>query len=289
MRWHQTGKELLAQMDLLLQRRRGVASGLERAEEYLAEARAILAALRSALQEARDGCDPLGMAVEHAREKLQPNAASEAVNDLKDSEISALRALKLSPPANVRSVVCCACSLLKLHAQCAHCHHDEAAAKLMTWDEAQTMLASPHFRGALRSFDPRLLHSHAQLASTVREQLASLSTSGRSTVRRGLPSRSASGPALSPVVAQTTMLSAAVRSGGRSVGQLYLWLSRVLAESVALQEVELLEHEQAEESRALSDVLEEAERHVEECHEGLWNERGRVARPREAAGADVRG
>ena len=58
-RWHQRGQDLIAQLDLLLQRRKSVDPSFERADVYIAEARAILAALRSALQEVCDGCDPL--------------------------------------------------------------------------------------------------------------------------------------------------------------------------------------------------------------------------------------
>jgi len=261
MHWHQRGADLLATMDRLLQRRQGTTAHFERAEEYLASARAILAALRSALDEVLEGSDALGQRVVHARARLQPNAALEAVKDLKEGEIAALRALKLSPPANVRNVVCCACSLLRL--TIARSSTDTMDPPLATWEEAQAMLASPSFRSALRGFDPHILHQQPSVAQKVRSQLATLPLANAT--RRG----ASTNPAIMPVVAQAAMLQAAVRSGGRSVGQLFLWCSRVLAEAEALREAEALEQAQLNESDGLTEALERAQKQLEECEARL--------------------
>ena len=55
------------------------------------------------------------------------------------------------------------------------------------------------------------------------------------------------------------MLKVATRSGGRAVGQLYLWCARVLAEADALAEEDALHQAQEEESEALADVLDKAQ------------------------------
>ena len=294
--WHQRGADLLAQMDaLLLRRRQGVEGNFERVEIYLAQARAILAALRCALDEVLEGVDPLGVSVAQAQAQLRPNAASEAIADLKDSEIAALRALKNSPPANVRIVCVCACSLLRLAT--VNLRRPQALSSssgkssiadmpLATWEEAQTMLASPSFRSALRGFDPHLLHSRdcCAVAAAVRAQLASLSSS--SSMARRVMSRgsrggtsSAAGVAaacltMGQTVAQVTLLQAAVRSGGRSVGQLYLWVSRVLVEAENLREAEALERAQQQESSGLAEALAKAQKHLDEFEARCSRDRG---------------
>ena len=64
------------------------------------------------------------------------------------------------------------------------------------------------------------------------------------------------------------MLRRAVRAGGRSLGQLFLWCSRVLAEAADLKEVDALELAREAESGAISAVLAEAEARLQDL-EGL--------------------
>jgi hypothetical protein len=278
--WHVRGAELIAQLDALLSRRQGVDVNFERADTRLAEARAILAALRAALDEVVDFRDPLGASVRYAQAKLRPSAAAEAVRDLKETEIAAIRALKYNPPTNVRSVVCCACSLLRLASSQRTEPSDSASPLLATWEEAQALLASPELRPALRSFDPHRLHSGTgpAVAAAVRNALATLpraSSTRQASVRAAahghMAMRMAAGSATT--VLQLTSLQAAVRSGGAAIGALFLWCARVLSESQALKEAETLEQAQQAEENGLADALARAKKHLDAFEEQLRRQR----------------
>ena len=252
--WHVRGAELIAQLDALLSRRQGVDVNFERADTRLAEARAILAALRAALDEVVDFRDPLGASVRYAQAKLRPSAAAEAVRDLKETEIAAIRALKYNPPTNVRTVVCCA------------------------WEEAQALLASPELRPALRSFDPHHLHSGTGpvVAAAVRNALAMLpraSSTRQASVRAAAHGHMAMAAGSAPTVLQLTSLQAAVRSGGAAIGALFLWCARVLSESQALKEAETLEQAQQAEENGLAKALARAKQHLDAFEERLGRQR----------------
>ena len=306
--WHQKGADLLAMMDGLLARRQAVDPIDASAERHIAEARAILAAIRCALAEVFDGSDPIGEAISRVSAALPPlaPAAAEAICDLSDAEISAVRALKLSPPPAVRLVCVCVCTLLRAashdsatphrgsmrqeggrepdgrdpHGHLIHlvgvgtsggagAHSAVPASCLASWEEAQAMLARPDFSSRLRGFDPRILHAQPAPASMVEQQLASLAsgTPRRRSTSETRPWRQArQAAAMQPqlAVAQTTvMLNAAVRSGGRAIGQLFLWCSRVLAEARDLRERDALVEAQRSETGALSALLEEAQQKLD--------------------------
>ena len=115
--WHQRSADLIAMLDSLIDRKvETVDAQTASAERHTAEARAILAALRAALAELRDGEDPLGEAVARVNARLPPlaPAAADAIADLSDAEISAIRSLRQAPPASVRLVVTSVCTLLRL-------------------------------------------------------------------------------------------------------------------------------------------------------------------------------
>lgn len=298
--WHRRSNDLLCQLDeMLLRRRRALDPHIAEAERLCDEARAILACLRSALAEVLDAADPLGEAIRRVKARLPPlaPAAAQAVCDLTDTEISAVRALNRSPPPVVRIVVCSCCLLLKLgtpaRSSVSGTAPSKAALPLPSWEEAQAMLARPDFARALKGYDPRALHAHAATAQSLRQRLASLGNGGHAStagggadasrsssngsVRQGL-SRAAREARATPatqtalralsttaVVAQVAMLNAAVRSGGRAVGQLYLWCARVLAEAEALEEEEALVQAQEEESSALAATLERAQSALDEA------------------------
>ena len=67
------------------------------------------------------------------------------------------------------------------------------------------------------------------------------------------------------VAGTAMMLKVAVRSGGRAVGQLYLWCARVLAEAEDRKEEAELERAQEEESSALAGVLEQAQASLDDA------------------------
>ena len=293
--WHRRSADLLDSMDAMLARRRQqVDQHFETCDRRLAEARAILLAIRSALEEVIDGGDPLGEAVQRVKLRLPPlaPAASDAVCDLSDQEISAVRALKHSPPPVVRTVVCCVCTLLKLKSKLADTVAGTTAASggsataaigaaplpLASWEEGQAMLARPDFAKALRGFDPRDLNMHPPTAKAIKSRLASLgaesssTSSGGGTARAGLmraraqlSHRTSSSASIGGVAGTAMMLKVAVRSGGRAVGQLYLWCARVLAEAEDRKLEEELERAQEEESSALAGVLEQAQASLEEA------------------------
>ena len=207
--------------------------------------------------------------------------------DLTDTEISAVRALNKSPPNMVRVVVCTCCSLLRLGQPSLPAEAPGAAARpLATWDEASAMLAKPDFSKALKGFDPRVLHAHPATAASLRASIATLGSSGGSgvssgggsganggsTTRRALsravqatPRGRAAAAVQMPykVVNQVVVLKAAVRSGGKAVGQLYLWCARVLAEAANLEEEARLEAAQEGESAALAATLARAQDELE--------------------------
>ena len=294
--WHGKAASMLDALDAMLARRKAqVDPLLSAAEQSLDEARAILATIRVALAEALDGGDPLGEAVRRVQARLPPHtpAAAEAVCDLSDTEISAVRALKLSPPPAVRTVVCVVCSILKLGSRLiADAPPSNAAAPvtragplpLASWEEAQALLANKDFAKALKGYDPRALHAHLPTATSLKARLASLGASGgsgssgrgpgarktlrgaaaRATAAAALPGSSSIGG-----VAETLMLNVAVRSGGRAVGALYLWAARVLAHAEALREEEELEKEQEVEAEALAGVLGQAQMHLDEAQRRL--------------------
>ena len=115
--WHQRSADLIAMLDGMIARKVETVDPLTASAERLtAEARAILAALRAALAEVRDGEDPLGEAVARVNARLPPlaPAAADAISDLSDAEISAIRSLRQAPPASVRLVVTSVCTLLRL-------------------------------------------------------------------------------------------------------------------------------------------------------------------------------
>ena len=285
--WHRRSHDLLSSLDEMLNRRRQVADPhLAEAERLCNEARAILASIRSALSEVLDGGDPLGEAVRRVKAALPPlaPAAAEAVCDLSDSEISHVRALSRSPPQNVRIVVCCCCSLLKLcglPAEAANARPRELA----SWEDAQAMLARADFSKALKGYDPRILHDHTATAASLKAKLAALGcggggdaaggAAGGSPTRRALTRaaaqtsrRSAAPQMLLPgAVHQVAVLQAAVRSGGRAVGQLYLWCARVLAEADNLREEARLEAAREEESGALAQVLARAQEELDQVEQ----------------------
>ena len=276
--WHVRGAELIAQLDALLSRRQGVDVNFERADTRLAEARAILAALRAALDEVVDFRDPLGASVRYAQAKLRPSAAAEAVRDLKETEIAAIRALKYNPPTNVRTVVCCACSLLRLASNQRTVPTDSDSPLLATWEEAQALLASPELRPALRSFDPHHLHSGTGpvVAAAVRNALAMLpraSSTRQASVRAAAHGHMAMAAGSAPTVLQLTSLQAAVRSGGAAIGALFLWCARVLSESQALKEAETLEQAQQAEENGLAKALARAKQHLDAFEERLGRQR----------------
>ena len=64
---------------------------------------------------------------------------------------------------------------------------------------------------------------------------------------------------------QAVLLRAAERSGGKAVGRLFLWCSRVLAEAIALKEADELEAAREAESGELSVVLEDVQVELERC------------------------
>ena len=284
--WHRRSHDLLSDLDAMLTRRRQVADPhLAEAERLCEEARAILLTIRLALAEALDGGDPLGAMVRHVKAQLPPlaPAAADAVCDLTDTEISAVRALNRSPPTMVRVVVCCCVSLLRLGQPGITPEAPAASARpFATWEEASAMLARPDFSKALKGFDPRTLHAHPATATSLRSKLADLgkSTGGGGTAggggggsgsvtRRALGRAvrsSANAPPASATAAavnQVVVLKAAVRSGGRAVGQLYLWCARVLAEAENLLREEQLEQAQEQESEALASALARAQEQLE--------------------------
>jgi hypothetical protein len=236
--WHRRSDDLLSSLDDMLARRRQTLDPhLAEAERLCNEARAILACIRAALTEVLDATDPLADAVRRVKARLPPlaPAAAEAVCDLSETEIAAVRALNRSPPPLVRTVVVCCCTLLKL-AKPRHPSSSDAAVQMASWDESQAMLARPDFSKGLRGFDPATLHEHPATAASVRSRLASLADGGSSAAdgsatRRALSrARVVSGsrqapelPAAAAAVRQVATLRAAVRSGGHAVGQLYLW------------------------------------------------------------------
>ena len=302
--WHQRSADLIAMLDGMIARKvETVAPLTASAERHTAEARAILAALRAALAEVRDGEDPLGEAVARVNARLPPlaPAAADAISDLSDAEISAIRSLRQAPPASVRLVVTSVCTLLRLRVKVppsasaassvtggssatgaapptstGTCHTSVAS-----WEESQQMLARADFTKALKGFDPRTLHDHPDLAASVRLRLAELahaSSARRSTAstaadgERAQPWRalrnsqggSQGGPSSVGSVGQTAlMLRAAVRGGGQSVGQLFLWCSRVLSEAADLKRAEELEAVREAECGALAAVLDEAQEKLE--------------------------
>ena len=151
------------------------------------------------------------------------------------------------------------------------------------------MLARPDFAKALRGFDPQDVNLHPPTANAIKSRLASLgsesssstSSQGGGTARaaltraRGQLSHRSSVPASIGGVAGTAMmLKVAVRSGGRAVGQLYLWCARVLAEAQDRIEEAELERAQEEESSALAGVLEKAQASLEEAELRLEEARG---------------
>jgi hypothetical protein len=284
--WHQRGADLIDRLDAMLARRRGAVEPLlASAEAHVAEARAILAAIRAALAEVRQAADPLGEAVARVTARLPPlaPAAAEAVCDLSEAEVSAVRALKVSPPATVRVVVTSACTLLRApgdrHTSLSARNEADGAAGLASWEDARAMLARPDFAKALKGFDPRTLHARPHVASLVRRQLSELAHAGgprRSSAetqsrpwRRMAQARSAPTRAPSSVAETTMMLHAAVRGGGRAVGQLYLWCSRVLAEAADLEERDALEEAQRSETGALEHVLTDAAQRLERLEREL--------------------
>lgn len=276
--WHERSADLLERMDLALQRRsQQVKNHLRECERGFAEVRAILLTIRASLAEVLDGIDPLGEAVARVKAKLPPlaPAAAEAVFDLSDTEISAVRALKHSPPPVVKTVVCCVCTLLHLGTKLRTASAADASPlPLASWEEGQAMLANQNFAKALKGYDPRDLHAHPASAKSLKARLVALrspdgpgSTTSREKFARArtqLTQRSsASAAAMSSgvggVADTALMLKVATRSGGRAVGQLYLWCARVLAEADALAEEDALHQAQEEESEALADVLDKAQ------------------------------
>ena len=69
----------------------------------------------------------------------------------------------------------------------------------------------------------------------------------------------------SPLAMQAVLLKAAERSGGKAVGRLFLWCSRVLAEAQALKEEDELQEAREAESSQLSVVLEDVQVELEQC------------------------
>ena len=265
--WHQRGAELLAKLDSMLHRKAQTEQLVVSAERRIAEARAILRALRLALDEIKDGDDPIGHAAARVRARLPPlaPAAAEAVCDISDAEIHAVRSLNHAPPAAVRVVITSVCSLL-----CLTRSPSSTLSKgghLVAWDDARAMLARADFTKALKGFDPRVLHAHPDVAVCVRHNLSELShqpsprMAGRSALAHAYAHHSGRGTAgcVSSVMDVTAMLRRAVRAGGRSLGQLFLWCSRVLAEAADLKEMDELEIAREVESGAISAVLAEAE------------------------------
>ena len=222
--WHRRGADLLDSMDAMLRRRRQQDDHhFNICDRRLAEARAILLAIRSALAEVMDGGDPLGEAVQRVKLRLPPlaPAASDAVCDLSDQEISAVRALKHSPPPVVRTVVCCVCTVLMLKSRLADTVAESsvsatsaepaasttsaagrgvvassstaspaavgsASLPLASWEQGQAMLARPDFAKALRGFDPQDVNLHPPTAKAIKSRLASLgSESSCSTSSQG--------------------------------------------------------------------------------------------------------
>ena len=266
--WHIRSDNLLADLDAMIAlRRRAVDPGIEEAERLCNEARAILASLRLALEEVLDGLDPIGVAVQRVKERLPPlaPAAADAVCDLTDTEISAVRALNRSPPQVVRVVVCVCCSLIKL-ARPGIVPAETSPQPLASWDDAQALLARPDFAKALKGYDPKVLHRHPLTAKSLRSQLANLSSgsSGSATsARQRLQRARASATAGGIVVHQVTTFNAAVRGGGKAVGSLYLWCARVLAAAEDLLEEQRLQEAQEAESGGLASVLEHAQSELE--------------------------
>lgn len=228
--WHQRSADLIAMLDSLIDRKvETVDAQTASAERHTAEARAILAALRAALAELRDGEDPLGEAVARVNARLPPlaPAAADAIADLSDAEISAIRSLRQAPPASVRLVVTSVCTLLRLRvpppagaATTPLQSSSDASAQsgvtssaatgaapslsrdtsrgtshtpIVSWEESQQMLARADFTKALKGFDPRTLHAHPDLAASVRQRLADLAHApaarGSVVAERGRPWR----------------------------------------------------------------------------------------------------
>ena len=268
--WHIRSDNLLADLDAMLAlRRRAIDPGIEEAERLCNEARAILASLRLALEEVLDGLDPIGVAVQRVKERLPPlaPAAADAVCDLTDTEISAVRALNRSPPQVVRVVVCVCCSLIKL-ARPGIVPAETSPQPLASWDDAQALLARPDFAKALKGYDPKVLHRHPLTAKSLRSQLANLSSGGSgsggaTSARQRLQRARASATAGGIVVHQVTTFNAAVRGGGKAVGSLYLWCARVLAAAEDLLEEQRLQEAQEAESGGLASVLEHAQAELE--------------------------
>ena len=268
--WHIRSDNLLSDLDAMLaRRRRAVDPGIEEAERLCNEARAILASLRLALEEVLDGLDPIGVAVQRVKERLPPlaPAAADAVCDLTDTEISAVRALNRSPPQVVRVVVCVCCSLIKL-ARPGIVPAETSPQPLASWDDAQALLARPDFAKALKGYDPKVLHRHPLTAKSLRSQLANLSSGGSgsggaTSARQRLQRARASATAGGIVVHQVTTFNAAVRGGGKAVGSLYLWCARVLVAAEDLLEEQRLQEAQEAESGGLASVLEHAQAELE--------------------------
>ena len=267
--WHIRSDNLLSDLDAMLaRRRRAVDPGIEEAERLCNEARAILASLRLALEEVLDGLDPIGVAVQRVKERLPPlaPAAADAVCDLTDTEISAVRALNRSPPQVVRVVVCVCCSLIKL-ARPGIVPAETSPQPLASWDDAQALLARPDFAKALKGYDPKVLHRHPLTAKSLRLQLANLSSGGsgsggatcarqrlqRARVGNGGWNRGPSGDDLQRSGARR-------RQGGR---QPLLWCARVLAAAEDLLEEQRLQEAQEAESGGLVSVLEHAQAELE--------------------------
>jgi hypothetical protein len=278
-RWHQRSADLLAMLDGMLSKRELVIPPLiDSAEVLIAEARAILIALRLALSEVDASEDPVGEAAAQARARLPPlaPAAADAIQQLSDAQISAVRAMKVAPPAPVRLVVTCVCSILRLEHQPAQADRD-ALTGLATWEESQALLARSDFTRSLKRLDPRVLHAHRELAALVRGRLAELGRTASSPRRIAraddatpwrrvrVSARGSGAEAAGGSVAQTAlMLRAAVRGGGEAVGQLFLWCSRVLAAAADLEELAALEEAREAEAHSLTQVLSAAQAKLEE-------------------------
>ena len=216
------------------------------------------ASLRLALEEVLDGLDPIGVAVQRVKERLPPlaPAAADAVCDLTDTEISAVRALNRSPPQVVRVVVCVCCSLIKL-ARPGIVPAETSPQPLASWDDAQALLARPDFAKALKGYDPKVLHRHPLTAKSLRLQLANCAAH-----RDAFTALEARAPSPAFQLALEAKKQA-MRGGGKAVGSLYLWCARVLAAAEDLLEEQRLQEAQEAESGGLASVLEHAQAELE--------------------------
>ena len=152
-RWHIRSDNLLSILDAMIGApAAAVDPGIEEAERLCNEAsRDFWHPYASHWRRCSMGWIRMGMAVQRVKERLPPltPAAADAVCDLTDTEISAVRALNRSPPQVVRVVVCVCCSLIKL-ARPGIVPAETSPQPLASWDDARSARPAGLCKGSQR-------------------------------------------------------------------------------------------------------------------------------------------